>query len=108
MTRKKVDVKCPWCGGVYAASGMTAHVRHKHPGKEYDEFRANREAIIEKNKVVEGQPAPVDAPEPDQVVEDPAPAAVETPAPVEKKGEPVEKQQTGSFLGSVGKALRDW
>ena len=107
MARKKIEVNCPYCEGTFAASGMTAHVRHKHPEK-YEGVKENRAAIIEKNTVVEGRPAPVEAPEPDQVVEDPAPAAVETPAPVEKTNEPVEKQQTGSFLGSVGKALRDW
>ena len=108
MARQKADMKCPYCGEVKAVSGMTSHVRHKHP-EDYKEFQANRLALVEKYKIVEGKPAPVVAektppepPTPEPEVDTPA------PEPEEKKPEPVEKQQSGSFLGSVGKALRDW
>ena len=108
MARVKAEMKCPYCDEIKAVSGMTSHVRARHT-EHYEEFKKNRLALVEKYKIVEGQPAPAPAPEP--VVETaPAEPVVETPAaePEEKKPEPVEKQQTGSFLGSFRKALRDW
>ena len=109
LTRKKIEVKCPYCDGVYAASGMTAHVRHKHPDK-YEEFKANRAAIIEKNTIVEGELSPpASAPEEKTTIEPPEPANPAPTEPVERKDEPAPKEQKpASFLGSVGKALRDW
>lgn len=101
MARKKIEVNCPYCEGTFAASGMTAHVRHKHPEK-YEEFKANRATIIEKNKIVEGEPAPEETPLP------PTEPAPEDPPEPEKTPAPAPKQKSAGFLGSVGKALRDW
>lgn len=112
MARIKAEMKCPYCGEVKAVSGMTSHVRHKHPEHYETDFKPNRLALVEKFKIVEGKPAPVvvekTTPVEEEAVETPEPAKVGTPEPVEKREEPVEKQQSGSFLGIVGKALRDW
>ena len=106
MSRKRVDVKCPYCGNVFAASGMTAHVRHKHPG-DYEGFKADRAAIIEKNTVVEGAPEPTPTPEP---ATEPAPEPTPTPEPGdEPPAEPAQKKQKGAgFLGDLVASLRTW
>ena len=112
MARVKAEMKCPYCDEVKAVSGMTSHVRARHT-EHYEEFKKNRLALVDKYKIVEGKPAPVVAekatPEPEDKGQLITMTEEEvTPAPAEKKEEPVEKQQSGSFLGSVGKALRDW
>lgn len=110
MTRKKVEAKCEYCGGVFAASGMTAHVRHKHPDK-YTAFKENRAAIIEKNKIVERQPAPeVAESAPTETMEEVETVTTPEPEPtrVDKPDAPALEQKSGSFLASVAKSLRDW
>lgn len=102
MARVKAEMKCPYCDEIKAVSGMTSHVRARHT-EQYEEFKNNRLALVEKYKIVEGQrtpnPTPEPVPEPDPV---PNPDPDPTPEPDPKD------QQSGSFLGSVGKALRDW
>ena len=110
MARRKAEMKCPYCDEVKAVSGMTSHVRARHTD-HYKEFQENRAALVEKYKIVEGKPAPV-------VAESATPETVEevetvtTPEPeperVDKPDAPAPEQKSGSFLGSIGKALRDW
>jgi hypothetical protein len=112
MARVKAEMKCPYCPAVKAISGMTSHVRARHT-EHYEEFKKNRLALVEKYKIVEGKPAPSIEETATHEPEDGGQLITmteeeHTPAPVEEKDEPVEKQQSGSFLGSVGKALRDW
>lgn len=105
MTRVKSDMKCPYCEAVKAVSGMTSHVRAKHT-EHYEEFKKNRLALVEKYKIIEGQPAPAVA---ENATTEPAPEKIDAPEPVEKKDEPApEEQQSASFLSGVRKALRDW
>ena len=112
MARVKAEMKCPYCDAVKAVSGMTSHVRAKHT-EHYEEFKNNRLALVEKYKIVEGKPTPVSAetapPDPDEPPLSAPEPATETPTEPDKTPAPAPKeQQTGSFLGSVGKALRDW
>jgi len=105
MARKKIEVRCPYCEGTFAASGMTSHVRHKHP-EHYEEYKKDRLSIIEKNTVGAEKPAPDPTPEQKPVA--PAEPVTEAAPEPEKHSTPASGQTSGSFLGSIGKALRDW
>lgn len=111
MTRVKAEMKCPYCDEVKAVSGMTSHVRAKHT-EHYEEFKKNRLALVEKYKIIEGQPA-ADVAEnaTTEIVEEVKTVTTKEPEPtkVDKPDAPAPKeQQSGSFLSGVRKALRDW
>ena len=100
MARRKSEAKCPYCEKICAIAGLTSHVRSKHSDK-YQEFQDNKAALIEKHRVVEGKPVSVEEVE---TVTTPEPG----PTRVDKPDAPAPEQKSGSFLASVGKALRDW
>ena len=93
MTRKKTEVVCKYCGGVFSSSGMTAHVRHKHP-ENYEEFKANRTTIIEEYAVGNETP-PVDTPADEPEVEKVTTTKGGNPEPAKKE------QPTAGFLGII-------
>ena len=105
MARARVEVLCPYCQKTLAASGLTSHMRAKHP-ENYEEFGADKKAFIEANKV--GSDAPTPAPEPKATVTESAtvaPPVVETKEPTPEPAP--KKQQTKGFLETILGALDD-
>ncbi len=81
---KKSYIKCPYCGDEITISGMTMHVKVKHPDK-FEEFKA-KFAELKKTAVVKEsgtRSPPAAGKEPPRIEEpkDPAPPAAKPPEP---------------------------
>ncbi len=104
-TLKKSYIICPYCKDEITISGMTMHVKVKHPDK-FEEFKKNFEELKKTAVIKESgtRAPPPQGTEPPRIDEpkDPAPPAANPPAEPPKAGDD-KPAQGNSFLKAFDK-----
>lgn len=97
MARK--FIKCPYCGGEYALSGIRFHVKNKHPDN-YEEFKGSYDTLKAGAYLKDGSPAPAPKPDP-KPAPDPKPEAAPQPPKPTPAPAGGDEPQGKSFLDQI-------